>query len=113
MLLRTMYERNQMNLMVNCKGNSAKCYACASSNICRMPHMVTVWSVEPTKKPDPVFAKFVRPLHKSDKNSCGPVFDRHLFRPNVQKPFSVLIDHDRIGKNTGRAQSPFFSFLRQ
>jgi hypothetical protein len=48
MLLRTIYERNQMNLVVNFKGNSAKCHACASSNICRMPHMVTVWSVEPT-----------------------------------------------------------------
>jgi hypothetical protein len=35
MLLRTEYERNQMNLMVNVKGksNRAKRRACASSNI--------------------------------------------------------------------------------
>jgi hypothetical protein len=50
MLLRTIYERNQMNLILNFKGNSAKRHACASSNICRIPHMVTVWSVEPTTK---------------------------------------------------------------
>jgi hypothetical protein len=48
MLLRTIYERNQMNRMVNFKGISAKDHACASSNICRMPHMFPVFSVEPT-----------------------------------------------------------------
>jgi hypothetical protein len=50
MLLRTIYERNQTNLMVNFKRNSAKRHPCASSNICRMPHMVTVSSVDRPQK---------------------------------------------------------------
>jgi hypothetical protein len=33
MLLRTIYKRSQMNLMVNFKGNSAKRHAWASSNV--------------------------------------------------------------------------------
>jgi hypothetical protein len=41
MLLRTIYQKNQMNRIVNFKGNRAKRHACGSSNICRMPHPIT------------------------------------------------------------------------
>jgi hypothetical protein len=41
-LLRTIYERFQVNLIVNFKGNSAKRHSCASSNICWMLHRVTI-----------------------------------------------------------------------
>jgi hypothetical protein len=46
MFLRTIYETIQMNLILNFIGNRAKRHAYASSNICRMPHTVTEWSVE-------------------------------------------------------------------
>jgi hypothetical protein len=41
-LIRTIYKRIQMNLIVHFKGNSAKRHACASSNICRLLHTVTI-----------------------------------------------------------------------
>jgi hypothetical protein len=63
MFLRTIYERIQMNRIVNFKGNRAERHACASSNICRMPHPITVW--EPAgsqKKPRPRFTAGVAQL---------------------------------------------------
>ena len=42
MFLHTIYERIQMNRIVNFKGNRAERHACASSNICRMPYAITV-----------------------------------------------------------------------
>jgi hypothetical protein len=50
MLLRTIYERNQMNRILKFKGNRAKRYACASSNICRMPHPSQFARSQATKK---------------------------------------------------------------
>jgi hypothetical protein len=50
MLHRTIYERMQMNRIVNFKGNRAKRHACASSNICRMPHPITVCSLANDQK---------------------------------------------------------------
>jgi hypothetical protein len=44
MLLRTVYERIQMNRIVNFKGNRAERHACASSNICRMTYAITDWT---------------------------------------------------------------------
>jgi hypothetical protein len=46
MLLRTIYERIQMNWIVNFKGNRAERHACASSNICRMAYAFTDWTPE-------------------------------------------------------------------
>jgi hypothetical protein len=40
----------QMNRIVNFKGNVAKRHACASSNICRMPHPMTVCSLASDQK---------------------------------------------------------------
>jgi hypothetical protein len=40
-LIRTIYEKIQMYLIVNFRENSAKRHACASSKICRMLHTVT------------------------------------------------------------------------
>ena len=42
MLLCTIYERIQMNAIVNFKGYRAERHACASSNICRMTYAITV-----------------------------------------------------------------------
>ena len=42
MLLCTIYERIQMNAVVNFKGYRTERHACASSNICRMPYAITV-----------------------------------------------------------------------
>jgi hypothetical protein len=50
MLLRTIYERIQMNLIVNFKGNRAKRHACARSNICQMPHPITDCSLASDQK---------------------------------------------------------------
>ena len=50
MFLRTIYERIQMNRIVNFKGNRAERHACASSNICRMPHPITVWEPAGSQK---------------------------------------------------------------
>jgi hypothetical protein len=44
MLLRKIYERIQMNRIVNFKGNRAERHVCASSNICRMPYAITFWT---------------------------------------------------------------------
>jgi hypothetical protein len=43
--LRTIYEIIQMNRIVNVKGNRTKHHTCASSNICRMAHPITVCSL--------------------------------------------------------------------
>jgi hypothetical protein len=50
MLLRTIYERIQMNRIVNFKGTRTKRYACARSNICRMPHPITDCSLASDQK---------------------------------------------------------------
>ena len=50
MLLRTIYERVQMNRIVNLKGNRAERHACASSNICRMAYAITVLTPAGAKK---------------------------------------------------------------
>jgi hypothetical protein len=50
MFLRTIYERIQMNRIVNFKGNRAERHACASSNIYRMPHPITVWEPAGSQK---------------------------------------------------------------
>ena len=50
MLLRTIYEIIQMNRIVNFKGNRAEHHACASNNICRMAHPITVCSLASNKK---------------------------------------------------------------
>ena len=50
MLLCTIYERIQMNLIVNFKENRAKHHAFASSNICQMAHPITVCSLASDKK---------------------------------------------------------------
>jgi hypothetical protein len=50
MLLRTMYERIHMNLIVNFKENRARRYACANSNICRMAYPITDWSLASDQK---------------------------------------------------------------
>jgi hypothetical protein len=42
MLLCTIYERIQMNAIMNFKGYRAERHACASSNICRMTYAITV-----------------------------------------------------------------------
>jgi hypothetical protein len=46
MLLRTIYEIIQVNF----KGNRARRYACASSNICRMAYPITDWSLASDRK---------------------------------------------------------------
>ena len=50
MLLLTIYEKIQMNLEVKFKGNRAKRYACASSNICRMTYPITDCPAEADQK---------------------------------------------------------------
>jgi hypothetical protein len=50
MLLRTIYERIEMNRIVNLKGNRAERHACASSNICRMAYAITVLTPAGAKK---------------------------------------------------------------
>jgi hypothetical protein len=50
MLLRTIYERIQMNRIVNLKENRAERHACASSNICRMAYAITVLTPTGAKK---------------------------------------------------------------
>jgi hypothetical protein len=42
MRLCTIYERIQMNAIVNFKGYRAERHVCASSNICRMTYAITV-----------------------------------------------------------------------
>jgi hypothetical protein len=49
MLLRTLYERNQMKLMVNFKEIVHGVMRAQVATFGK-PHMVTVWSVEPTTK---------------------------------------------------------------
>jgi hypothetical protein len=52
MLLRAIYERIQMNRIVNLKGNRSERHACASSNICRMAYAITVLTPAGAKKKD-------------------------------------------------------------
>jgi hypothetical protein len=52
MFIRTIYERIQMNRILNFKGNRAERHACASSNICRMPYAITVWTPAGAQKID-------------------------------------------------------------
>jgi hypothetical protein len=60
MLLHTIYEIIQINLIVNFKGNRAKRHARASSNICRMVHAITDWSLESDQKIIPMYSFFVK-----------------------------------------------------
>jgi hypothetical protein len=41
-----------MNRIVHFKGNRAERHACASSNICRMPYAITVWTPAGAQKMD-------------------------------------------------------------